>query len=203
MADLMLRAYKAAEAMEPIVMLDYYVKIITYAETKGFFRKVTFYEPIPPWQPIDLGAIAAQTAGPKTNVVNLDLWDEEFGQWRWFPLQGRVQIALFLPAGVSKWQLKNLTVALDKSIIYRDPLLVSTEFCTWEDQHAAMQATNFSDYALLACPIIVMGYRFHTQPVDQATLDKLQGVTLPSGVRVPPSLPYTPIQCAGMGGAGR
>jgi hypothetical protein len=188
----MLRAYKAADAMEPVVLDDYYVKIKTYSEPKGFFKKVTFYEALPPFQAIDLGVLAAQTAGAKIQIPNLDVWDEEFGQWRWFPLDN-AQISLFIPAGVSKWQLKNLTLGLDKSIIYRDPLLVSTEFFSWEDQRPAMQAINFSDYALAACRIIVMGYRFHCADVDPTALQKLSNGTQP----------YTPIQCAGMGGAGR
>jgi hypothetical protein len=192
MADLLLRAYKAAEAMEPIAMLDYYVRIITYNEPKGFYRKVSYYEAIPPFQAVDLGVIAAQSVGAKTNVTNLDLWDDEFGQWRWFPLDN-AQYSLFIPAGVSKWQLKNLTIGLDKSIILRDPLLVSTEFCSWEDQRPAMQAMNFSDYAIAASRIIVFGYRYHTVEVDQVTYGKLANGSIPS----------TPIQCAGMGGAGR
>lgn len=190
--DSMLRAYKAADAMEPVVLDDYYVKIKTYSEPKGFFKKVSFYEALPPFQAIDLGALAAQTAGAKIQIPNLDLWDEEFGQWRWFPMDN-AQISLFIPAGVSKWQLKNLTLGLDKSIIYRDPLLVSTEFYSWEDQRPAMQAINFSDYALAACRIIVFGFRFHCTDVDPAALLKLNNGTQP----------YTPIQCAGMGGAGR
>jgi hypothetical protein len=183
--------YKASIAMEPIAYLDYYVRIRTYSEPNGFFKKVSYFEKIPFFQAIDLGAVAAGSSGVKSNVTNLDLWDDEFGQWRFFPLDN-AQISLFIPSGVSKWQLKNLTVQIDKSIAERDPHLVSTEFCTWEDQRPSMQATNFSDYPLTACRIIVEGYRFHVQDVDSPTKTKLTNG----------QLPFTTIQCAGMAGGG-
>jgi len=188
MQDLMLRAYKASHWMEPIALRDYYVKIITYQQE--IWRKVSFYEVIPPFQAIDLGAISAGQQSSKTAITNLDLWDNEFGQWRWFPLDN-AQIRLYLPSGVGKWQLKNLQVALDKSIINRDPSLVSTEICSWEDDRPAMEAVNFTDYNLSACRIVAMGYRFHTVTIDDATiLSKLNAGTQT----------YTPIQCAGFTG---
>ena len=192
MSDPMLMAYKASLSMEPIVLLDYYVKIITYQAPGGFWRKVTYFEKIPPFQVGDLGPVAAQTLAGKTAMANFDLWDEEFGQWRWFPLDN-AQVSLFNPAGVSKWQLKNLTVALDKGIIYRDPTLASTEFCKWEDQAVSMQPMNFSDYALLACRIVAFGFRFHVDPVTPAMESKLS-----AGAQT-----FTPIVCAAMAGGGR
>jgi hypothetical protein len=191
MQDLMLRAYKASNWMEPIALLDYYVKIINYQTS--VFRKVTFLESIPPFQCLDIGAVAAQTRGAKTPATNLDLFDGEFGQFRWFPLDN-AQISIYLPTGVAKWQLKNMTVGLDRSIIYRDPSLVSTEFNTWEDERPSFEPVNFTDYALTACRIIAMGYRFITDPVtDPGLLSRLNAGTQA----------YTPIICAGRTGGGK
>jgi hypothetical protein len=189
MQDLMLRAYKASIAMEPIALRDYYVKIITYQQE--FFRKVTFYEILPPFQGVNVGALGAGVQSAKTQITNLDLWDNEFGQWRWYPLDN-VQVRLFLPSGVGKWQLKNLQVPLDRSILYRDPTLVTTEFFSWEDQRPSVECLNFTDYALLASRIVFTGYRFHTENV---TADKL--AQLKNGTQV-----YTPVQCSGMAGGG-
>jgi len=189
MQDLNLRAFKASRAMEPIALRGYYVKIITYQQE--FFRRVTFYEAIPQFQVVNVGALAAQTQSVKTAVTNLDLWDNEFGQWRWFPLDN-VQVRLFLPSGVGKWQLKNIQVGLDRAIINRDPTLVTTEFFSWEDQRPSVECLNFSDYALLASRIVCFGYRFHTEDLDPGVVQQLkQG-----------ALPYTPINCAGMAGGG-
>ncbi len=203
MQDLMLRAYKASLAMEPIALLDYYVKILTF--TRGaYWGKVDFYEAIPPFQWIDFtaiapwgplgvaGAIAAGTTAPKANITNLDLEENEFGQWRFFPLDN-MMLQLFNPAGVSKWQLKNVQVGIDKNIIYRDPTLVTTEFFSYEDRRPAMTCTNFSGYALIPARVIGWGYRFHVIPIEP---NSQIGRQLASGGQT-----YTPIQCSGYNGS--
>jgi hypothetical protein len=169
--DMMLRAYKAAEAMEPIALLDDYVKVISYQTNQ--YRKVDFYEAIPPHQAWDTqaaapngplaaaAALAAATTGALSPVTTLDLDKDNFGQWRWFPYDN-AEIYLFLPSGVGKFQLKNRQIPVTKSIIYRDPLLVSTEFNTWEDERPSVRPVNFSGYALNAIRIIAFGYRYHT-----------------------------------------
>ena len=163
MSDEMLRAFKAARTMEPIAQVDWYVKIETYKASH--FRKVTYRESIPPFQALDIGAIAAQTVSTLTNMGNLDLDNDEFGQWRFFPLDN-VFARINNPAGVSKFQLKTLQVGVEKSIIYRDPTLLSTEFYTWEDERPALEGMNFSDYALNACRFIVFGYRYKTVEIN-------------------------------------
>ena len=201
--DLMLRAYKASDAMEPIALLDDYVKIIGYRET--IYRKVDFYEAIPPFQCIDFQAavpagplaaaapLAAATTGAQAQLTNLDLQDDEFGQWRWFPLDP-AQIQLFLPNGVAKWQLKNLQIGLDRAIIYRDPLLISSEMYSWQDERPSMRPINYSGYALTAIRIIAFGFRFHTTNLFAETRTESDKILaqLKAG-----NLPCTPIQCAG------
>ena len=189
MQDINLRSFKASITMEPIVLRGYYVKLITYQQE--FFRRVTFYEAIPPFQAVNVGAVAAGTQSVKTAVTNLDLWDNEFGQWRWYPMDN-VQVRLYLPSGVGKWQLKNIQVGLTRSIMYEDPTLVTTEFFSWEDQRPSVECLNFSDYALLAARIKCFGYRFHTEDLDVGTVSQLKAG----------ALPFTPIQCAGMAGGG-
>ncbi len=166
--DYMRRAFKASRTMEPIALLDDFVKIITYKDV--LYRRVSFFEAIPPHQPLDLGAIAAQTVSARTNIQNLDLNDDEFAQWRFFPLDNAM-IRVFLPRGVSKQQLKWVQIGFERNIIYRDPTLVSTELFQWEDQRPAIEGMNFSDYALAACRVVFFGYRFHTE--DVATLVKV------------------------------
>lgn len=201
--DLMLRAYKAAEGMEQVALLDDYVKIVTYKQV--IFRKVDFYESLPPHQCIDFQAVppagplavaaplAAATTGAQSQLTNLDLQDDEFGQWRWFPLDN-AQIQLFLPNGVAKWQLKNLQLGLDRAIIYRDPLLISTEFNTWQDERPSMRPINFSGYALTAIRIIALGFRYHT--TDQFGATKEESDNILKGLQEG-RIPCTPIQCAG------
>jgi len=190
MADVMLRAYKASIAMEPIVALDYYVRIKTYKAV--FYRQVDYMETLPPFQALDLGVLAAQTVSARGSISAgaanslFDLQGDEFGQWRWFPYD-IFMARIFLPAGVAKHQLKFLQLGIEHSIIYRDPLLVTTEFNTWQEERPAFEAMNYSDYPLAATRIIAMGYRFHTVELNKETEDKIKDG----------DLPCTTIVCAG------
>jgi hypothetical protein len=126
-----------------------------------YFRKVDFLEAIPPFQCLNVGALAALTVSPRTQIVNLEMADNEFGLFRWWPIDD-AQIRLFHPVGVAKWQLRNLQTVVDMNIIDRDPNLVSTEIAVWEDNRPAVEAINGHAFALGAVRIIAIGYRFHT-----------------------------------------
>ena len=120
------------------------------------------------WSSKCSNATSGRSIGAKSTITQFGLWKDEFAQWRWFPLDD-AQIQLFVPAGNAKWSLKNLQVGLAKDIIYRDPLLVSTEFNTWQEEWPAMQPLNFTGYALTAIRIVTWGYRFHTDPIIEGT----------------------------------
>ena len=126
-----------------------------------YYRRVDFLEAIPPFQCIDLGALAATTAGVRTNVPNLEMADEEFGLFRWYPIDD-AQIRLYHPAGIAKYQLRNLQIPVDMNILFRDPNLVSTEIVVWEDNRPAVEAVNGHAFALGNVRLIALGYRFHS-----------------------------------------
>lgn len=157
--------------MEPVALVNHNV-CIQYTTAK-LYRKVTFVEPIPPFQFLDIGAIAAQTVSSRTQGQNLDLYDAEFGQWRWYPLDN-VQIRLWLPNTNGKAALRNLQVTLDTQIVTRDPDLHMTEFFAWEDKSPWFEAINFMDYGITQCRLVAMGFRYVTEPLPKATVDKIQ-----------------------------
>ena len=128
---------------------------------RTYYRKVDFLEGIPPFQCIDLGALAAVTPSGRVNVPNLEMPDNEFGLFRWYPIDD-AQIRLFHPAGIAKFQLRNLQVPIDMNILFRDANLVSTEIAVWEDNRPAVEAVNGHAFALGAVRLIALGYRFHT-----------------------------------------
>lgn len=218
MSDDLARAYKASLGMEPIARYGYFVHII--ANTGDYYRKVSYSEAIPPFQIVDLcqstprgplqaaTPLAASAISNKLTITQFGLWAGEFAQWRWFPLDD-AQIQLFVPAGNAKWSLKNLQVGLAKDIVLRDPLLVSTEFCTWQEEWPAFQALNFTGYALPAIRIVTWGYRFHTEPiVEGATMG---GKTTNGTVNAAPgtmngiiagTVPCTPVFCKAQAGSG-
>jgi len=142
------------------------------------YRKVDFLESIPPFQCVNVGALAATTVSVRTNIINLEMPDNEFGLFRWWPIDD-AQIRLFHPAGMAKWQLRNLQVVVDMNIINRDPNLVSTEIAVWEDNRPGVEAVNGHAFALGAVRIIAIGYRFHTVVVPAAIEEQLKSGAQP------------------------
>lgn len=144
---------------DPVALYNQNVAIHYVQNT--YYRKVDFLEGIPPFQCIDLGALAAVTASGRINIPNLEMPDNEFGLFRWYPIDD-AQIRLFHPAGMAKFQLENIQVPIDMNILFRDPNLVSTEIAVWEDNEPAVEAVNGHAFGLGAVRLIALGYRFHT-----------------------------------------
>jgi hypothetical protein len=180
--------FKAQIGMVDPVALQNQNVCIHYVQ-KYYYRRVDFLESIPPFQCINLGALAANFTSARTNVVNLEMPDNEFGLFRWWPIDD-AQIRLYHPSGIAKWQLFNLQVPIDMNIINRDPNLVSTEIAVWQQNRPAIEAVNGHATALGAVRIIAIGYRFHTVEITSAELIK----QLESGTQ-----PCTHIWCSGRG----
>jgi len=157
--------------MEPVALVNHNV-CINYISTK-MYRKVIFFEPIPPFQFLDIGAIAAQTISARTIATNLQLYGDEFAQWRWYPLDN-VQVRLWLPQTNGKVGLLNVQVTYDTQIVTRDPDLHLTEFFEWENKAPAFEAINFMDYGITQCRFVAMGYRYITKELPKITIDKIE-----------------------------
>ena len=159
-----------------------------------YYRKVDFLESIPAFQCINLGALGAGAVSARTNVVNLEMPDNEFGLFRWYPIDD-AQIRLYHPSGIAKWQLRNLQVPVDMNVVNRDPNLVSTEIAVWEDNRPAVEAVNGNAFALGAVRLIATGYRFHTLDLESGSYANADLVKqLKSN-----AVPCTHIWCSGRG----
>ncbi len=156
--------------MEPVALIGHNV-CVKYAND-NYFVKVVWFEPIPPFQAVDLGAIAANSVSARTQATRMQLWRNEFGQYRWFPIDN-AQVRLFLPNADGRANLRNLQVPVDPSIVTRDPCLHLTECFVWEDRNPAFEGINYTGVALTQCRIIAMGYRFVTKPLEA---DKVQQI---------------------------
>lgn len=154
--------------IEPIVTHGQNVAMHLAGKTVEY-RQITWYEAIPPFQCIDVGAIAAQTVSARTNVTNLEVGDNEFAQYRWFPIDN-MQVRLFLPPAIAKGELRNLQVAFGPNIVDLDPCLHLTEFCVWQDTEPAVECINFMDYALAASRIMAFGIRYETRKIEDPGL---------------------------------
>lgn len=156
-------SYKSTLGMNPLALMDQNVTI--HYLTQRLYRRVDFLEEIPPFQCIDLGALAAATTSARTQITNLQMPDDEFGVFRWFCMDN-AQIRLFIPTGVAKFELKNTQVPVDYKTPEFDPELESTEFAVWEDNNPAIEAINGMDYALSAVRIVAKGFRYHTYALE-------------------------------------
>jgi hypothetical protein len=161
--------------MEPVALIGHNV-CIKYA-SDNHYRKVIWFEPITPFEALDIGAIAAATTSPRTQAVNLQLWRNEFGQFRWFPVD-TAQVRIFVPNADGRMQLRNTQIAVDPTIITKDPDLHLTEFYEWEDRNPAFEAINYTALALAHCRIMVMGYRYVTEALDNSKIQSIQNGNL-------------------------
>lgn len=152
--------FKAQVGMFDPVALQNQNVCIHYVQSIHY-RKVDYLEAIPPFQCLDVGAVAAGVVSVRTLIPNLEMPNNEFGLFRWYPIDD-AQIRLFHPAGVAKWQLRWLQVPVDMNIVNRDPNLVSTEIAVWEDNRPSVEAVNGHAFALTAVRLVAIGYRFHT-----------------------------------------
>jgi len=185
--------FKAQIGMVDPVALQNQNVCIHYVQ-KAYYRKVDFLESIPPFQCINLGALAANAQTARIAVANLEMPDNEFGLFRWWPIDD-AQIRIYHPSGIAKWQLRNIQVPLDMNIVNRDPNLVSTEIAVWEDNRPAIEAVNGHAFGLGAVRIIAIGYRFHTVSLESGDFASPELVKqLKSGAQ-----PCTHIWCSGRG----
>ncbi|GAI42716.1 unnamed protein product, partial [marine sediment metagenome] len=93
----------------------------------------------PPFQCLDIGGIPLASTTVRTPAPNLDLFDNEFGQYRWYPIDN-AQVRLWLPQVDGRYSIRNIQVPVSMEILDRDPCLHLTEFFVWEDYHPFFEA---------------------------------------------------------------
>jgi len=162
--------------MEPIALIGHNVCIL-YGSVKNW-RRVIYIEPIPPFQCLDIGQVVTNTTSVRTQAVNLQLLDNEFGQFRWFPIDN-AQIRLWLPQADGRFLLRQMQVPVDMTITDRDPCLHLTEFYVWEDYSPWFEAIGFMDYTIDQCRIIAQGYRYITTELRRETITAIEAGTVP------------------------
>ena len=174
-------------SIEPVALIGHNVCIL-YSNTTNY-QKVIWFEPIAPFQCLDIGAVAAGTQSARTQATNLQMWNNEFGQFRWYTIDN-AQIRLYVPNAAGRGSLKNIQVPYDPTIINRDPDLHLTEMFVWEDRNPAFEAVNYTAQALAHVRIIAMGFRFVCQPLGQTEVKAIQAG----------SSPVTYVVCSGFTG---
>lgn len=161
--------------IEPVALIGQNV-CVKYAND-NHYAKVVWFEPIPPFQALNIGAVAANTTSNRTQATNLQLWRNEFGQYRWFPLEG--QWRLYVPNADGRFNLRNLNVPVDPTIVTRDPCGHLTEMFVWEDRNPAFEAINYTAQAFTQCRMIAYGYRFVTETIPAEKVKAIIEGTVP------------------------
>jgi len=178
--------------MEPVAMPYHNVRIVYGNEV--YYRQVTRMESIPPFQAVDVGAIAAGvTNANPTELVNLRMFNNEFGQFRWYP-EDHMQVTMYLPQADGKFRLKSLVVPVDEMVCERDPDLHLTEIFVWQDSTPWVTCLNYTDYPNARSRIIAMGFRFRVTD-DELSADIIQGINQGQ-------IPVVTIPCTGFAGSG-
>jgi hypothetical protein len=133
---------------------------------KIYYRRITFWETIPWFQCVNLGAIPFQAQSNKLPAPLLALDREEWSQIRWLPLD-YCQVRIYLPASQGKHNLLTIQVPIDDQIVLRNPDLSMTEIHIWENQVPNFEAMNISDQPMLGCRIMAGGYRFAGDDIEE------------------------------------
>ena len=157
--------------MEPIALINQNV-CIKY-ENIDQFRKISWLEPLPPFQFLNIGPVAAFGTSARTQAVALQLWTNEFAQLRWW-LVDPIQCRLYLPNASGRFNLRNLQVPVDPTITDKDPDLHLTEMFVWEDRNPAYEATNISGAALTQARIMAQGFRYVTEKLDPSVVTAIK-----------------------------
>ena len=179
--------------MEPVALPYHNVRIIYGSEV--YYRQVRRMESIPPFQCVDAGAIlAGVTNANPTEIINMRLFNNEFGQFRWYPID-HMQVTMFLPQADGKFRLKSLVVPVDEMVKERDPDLHFTEIFVWQDATPWVTCLNHTDYNLARSRIVAQGYRFRVTDEDLPP-DVIQGI-------LDWQIPCVTIQCTGFAGSGK
>jgi hypothetical protein len=161
--------------VEPVALINHNI-CVKYAND-AYYRRVIWLEPLAPFQFLDIGAIAAATTSQRTQAANLQCWRNELIQLRWFPMD-TAQIRVFLPNADGRMQLRNLQVAVDPTIVWRDPCGHLTEIFIWEDRNPAFEGINYTAVALAQCRLVGQGYRFITEALSEADVSKIRSGTM-------------------------
>lgn len=141
--------------------------------TFNHYRRVIWWEPIPHFQFLNIGAIVAGVTSNRTPAPNLEAQDNEFLQLRWYCLD-TAQVRCFVPNAIARNNLRNLQVPVDPTCVMRDPDLHLNEIFIWEQNAPSFEAINYTAVNLAACRLIAFGYRFVTEELESAKVEAIE-----------------------------
>ena len=151
------------EEFEPIVRIGEYIAIPKRAKEYVFYE-VTYIEPI---QPIIIAqSLDANEEDKERELEELELADNEVGQWRLIPLD-YVEIKLSSPRAAAKWVTRATTTSATPTSKKQENFL---EFYTIKDEVPTAYLTNPVSEAQVV-RLLVWGFKYSVKKLDYEPTD--------------------------------
>jgi len=150
--------YKAG-AIEPIVLPGETVGI--WVRKQFTFFQVDYIEGTPRSDPLefDFGALAAGAPTAVTQLLLLEMPDNEFGQFRAAVIDD-ISVVLYQGRADQRHKLRSRVATYTKFTDLFDPDGHTGEFYVCGNNNAFAQATNQTDYAVVTARIAFWGFRY-------------------------------------------
>jgi hypothetical protein len=150
--------YKSG-AIEPIVLPGEIVGI--WVNKQFSFYEVDYIEGTPRSDPLefDFGALAAGATTAVTQLLLLEMPDNEFGQFRAAVLED-ISVILYQGRADQRHKVRNRVATYTRYTDLFDLDGHTGEFYVFNDNNAFGQATNQTDYAILQARIAFWGFRY-------------------------------------------
>ena len=148
--------------LEPVAMpgenlrldpLNIYVKIRYYEEIPGFIE--------------DFGALASGNSTAITEVENMEMSENQVGQFRIKPLDD-IDIQVYQGRGVGRFAIKNVLCTILPLTEQLSPYYNSTELFVYEDEPPWFQVTNNGTIDLKKTRVLIQGFRFVVETLKEA-----------------------------------
>ena len=154
------------ELFEPVVKPRENVRLVPPPErdTREYFQ-VQYIEPVY----VYIHNFGTLAAGQKTNITeisDLDLYENELGQWRLLLLDD-VEVTVRQPRGVERGTTKVVSTKVTPHLILIDRSLKSTEIYTFEDKYRVyLVVENPTNYTITP-RILFFGWKFRLKPIPK------------------------------------
>lgn len=148
--------------IEPVILPGETVGIWTKGTTE--FHTVLWYEGIPRSDPlvVDLLALAAAAQSTLTQLLALEMPNNEFGQFRAIAIDD-ARFSMWQGRSDGRARLNTRVGAIDRFTNLFDPCGHQTEFYVFENNYMYSQALNTTGYALATSRIAFYGFRYVLQ----------------------------------------